>query len=95
MDNSRQKIEASYKNLICSFERFSDSIERIDGVNNAFDKIQDSFTKAIDNKVEDAKQELNSSLNETIWDNLVIAFFGVGAVAVMIIKGMRKKGKYE
>ena len=76
MESSRNKIEASYKNLIGSLERFSDSIERIDGVNDAFDKIQDQFTKAIDNKVEYAKQELNTSLNETIWDNLVIAFFG-------------------
>jgi len=76
MDSSRNKIEASYNNLIGSLERFSDSIERIDGVNDAFDKIQDQFTKAIDNKVEYAKQELNSSLNETVWDNLVIAFFG-------------------
>lgn len=76
MVSSRQKIEASYKNLIGSLERFSDSIERIDGVNDAFDIIQDQFIKAIDNKVEYAKQELNSSLNETVWDNLVIAFFG-------------------
>lgn len=76
MVSSRQIIEASYKNLIGSLESFSDSIERIDGVNDAFDVIQDQFTKAIDNKVEYAKQELKSSLNETIWDNLVIAFFG-------------------
>lgn len=76
MESSRNIIEASYKKLIGSLERFSDSIERIDGVNNAFDKIQDQFTKAIDNKVDYAKQELNSSLNETVWDNLVIAFFG-------------------
>ncbi len=76
MDRSRQKIEDSYKNLIGSLERFSDSIERINGVNNAFNRIQDAFAKALDNKVEYAKQELKSSLNETIWDNLVIAFFG-------------------
>lgn len=76
MESSRNKIEASYKNLIGSLERYSDSIERIAGVNDAFDKIQDQFTKAIDNKVEYAKQELNTSLNETVWDNLVIAFFG-------------------
>lgn len=76
MESSHPKIEASYKNLIGSLERFSDSIERIDGVNNAFNQIQENFTKAIDNKVEYAKRELNSSLNETIWDNLVIAFFG-------------------
>ena len=77
MENSRQKIEASYKDLIGSLERFSDSIEQIDGINNAFDRIQDSFTKAISKKVEYAKHELKSSLNETVWDNLVIAFFGV------------------
>ena len=76
MESSRQKIEASYKNLIGSLEKFSDSIERIEGVNNAFDRIQDSFIKAIDNKVKYAKQEINSSLNDTVWDNLVIAFFG-------------------
>lgn len=76
MERSRQKIEDSYKNLIGSLERFSDSIERINGVNNAFNRIQDAFAKALDNKVEYAKQELKSSLNETIWDNLVIAFFG-------------------
>lgn len=90
MVSSRQKIEASYKKLIGSLERFSDSIERIDGVNDAFDKIQDQFTKAIDNKVEYAKQELNTSLNETIWDNLVIAFFGVtGAGKSTIIETFR------
>lgn len=76
MESSRNKIEASYKNLIGRLERYSDSIERIAGVNDAFDKIQDQFTKAIDNKVEYAKQELNTSLNETVWDNLVISFFG-------------------
>jgi len=74
--HQKQQIEKSYENLISNLENFSNTIERIDGINDAFDDIQDSFTKALNKKIDEAKVQLKSSLNETIWDNLVIAFFG-------------------
>lgn len=74
--SSRKRVENSYKDLKNSLENFSDSFERIEGVNDIFDNIQNHFTNVLYEKIAVAQKELNSSLQETVWDNLVIAFFG-------------------
>lgn len=74
--SSRKQVENSYKDLKNSLENFSDSLERIEGVNDVFDNIQKHFTNILYEKINVAQKELSSSHEETVWDNLVIAFFG-------------------
>lgn len=76
METSKSQIENAYNVLINRLEIFSEQIESIDGINSKFDDIQNSFVEEIDQKIKDAKQLLQECLNETVWDNLVIAFFG-------------------
>ncbi len=90
MTTTRQQIEKMYGKLTDNLERFSDGIKRIEGVNNTFDSIQNRFIVTLDEKIVEANNQLNSSLSETIWDNLVIAFFGVtGAGKSTIIETFR------
>ena len=76
MISSKRHIEDAYAELINRLESFSQQISSINGINSGFDAIQDKFIEEIKHKIEDAKLQLSDFKDKTVWDNLVIAFFG-------------------
>ena len=51
-------------------------VSDLDGVNSQFNTIKEKIAFAFDSKIKEAKKELDVALKDTVWDNLVIAFFG-------------------
>lgn len=74
--NYKQDIADAYNSLISKLEELSTNIEQIKGVNSTFSLIQESFNDTVEKKICEAKRQLSSSQKDTIWDRLVIAFFG-------------------
>ncbi|MGN0328532.1 MAG: GTPase domain-containing protein [Lachnospira sp.] len=73
---TKNDIDNAYNQLM---EIISDAyfdISRLKGVNHKFDDIQKEMSHVLEAKVQDAKTVLNQTKNKTVWDNLVIAFFG-------------------
>ncbi len=48
----------------------------LNGVNSQFNTVKEQIALAFDSKIKEAKKELDVALKDTVWDNLVIAFFG-------------------
>ncbi|MDD6164713.1 MAG: GTPase domain-containing protein [Bacteroidales bacterium] len=73
---SKNDIDNAYDQLINIISTAYSDISRLNGVNHKFDDIQQRMSQALESKVQDAKTVLNQTKNKTVWDNLVIAFFG-------------------
>lgn len=76
MSNSRSQVEAAYKNLIKTLSEAACEVDSLEGVNSQFDSIKSTVANAISAKVKEVQQECQEALNMTVWDRLVIAFFG-------------------
>lgn len=74
--SSQQEIENAYKKLLGLMRDTNKEIDDLHGVNSQFNDVKRKITSAFDAKISEAKQELQSALKDTKWDNLVIAFFG-------------------
>lgn len=73
---SKNDIDNAYDQLINIISTAYSDISRLNGVNHKFDDIQQRMSQVLESKVQDAKTVLNQTKNKTVWDNLVIAFFG-------------------
>lgn len=73
-------VEAAVKNryLDCINALYSvrSDIASLHGNNSDFANIQSAFVKRLDGLLSSAESEMNHSLHNTVWDNLVVAFFG-------------------
>ena len=69
-------IEKRYKFIISSLKKAANEIDNIKGVNNRFTELQLSFYEALEQQIILSQQQMEETLSGTVWDNLVIAFFG-------------------
>lgn len=69
-------IEKRYKFFISSLKKAANEIDKIKGVNNRFTELQLSFYEALEQQIKLSQRQMEEALNGTVWDNLVIAFFG-------------------
>ncbi len=69
-------IEERYKFFISSLKKAANEIDKIKGVNNRFTELQLSFYEALEQQIHLSQKQMEEALNGTVWDNLVIGFFG-------------------
>lgn len=69
-------VEKRYKYFISSLKKAANEIDKIKGVNNRFTELQLSFYEALEQQIKLSQQQMEMALNGTVWDNLVIGFFG-------------------
>ena len=74
--SSKDNIENAYSQLIEIINDAYSDIAGLKGVNRKFDEIKNNVVSVFNSQVKDAKDQLAKAKNETVWDNLVIAFFG-------------------
>lgn len=74
--SSQEEIKGAYKQLQGILKQSQKEIFELNGVNSQFNKVKDKISIAFDSKIKEAQKDLESSLKDTVWDNLVIAFFG-------------------
>ena len=74
--SSKEEIKKAYKNLQDILQDTQWEVSDLNGVNSQFNTVKDKIAFAFDTKIKEAKKELNVALKDTVWDNLVIAFFG-------------------
>lgn len=74
--SSKESIKGAYKQLQSILKDSQGEVFALNGVNSQFNTIKKKISKAFDTKFLEAKKDLDSSLKDTVWDNLVIAFFG-------------------
>ena len=74
--STKDNIENAYGQLIEIINDAYSDIAGLKGVNRKFDEIKDNVVSVFKSQVKDAKDQLTKAKNETVWDNLVIAFFG-------------------
>ena len=73
---SKNDIDNAYDKLINIISNAYSDISRLNGINSIFDIVQYNMCQVLKTKLQNTKTMLNKVKNETIWDNLVIAFFG-------------------
>ena len=74
--SSKEEIKKAYKNLQDILQDTQWEVSDLNGVNSQFNTVKEKIAFAFDTKIKEAKKELNVALKDTVWDNLVIAFFG-------------------
>ena len=74
--SSKDEIKKAYKNLQDILQDTQWEVSDLNGVNSQFNTVKDKIAFAFDTKIKEAKKELNVALKDTVWDKLVIAFFG-------------------
>lgn len=74
--SSREDIKQSYKKLQNVLKESQSEISGLNGINSQFDSVKSKIVSAFDSKIKETAKELDSALKSTVWDNLVIAFFG-------------------
>lgn len=74
--SSKDEIKKAYKNLQDILQDTQWEVSDLNGVNSQFNTVKDKIAFAFDSRIKEAKKELNVALKDTVWDNLVIAFFG-------------------
>jgi ElaB/YqjD/DUF883 family membrane-anchored ribosome-binding protein len=76
MTEEQEKAERQVQRYIDILDSHLQKIEGLKGQNSDFINIQDSFKKTISSSIAKAKGRIEDVKNGTVWDNLVIAFFG-------------------
>lgn len=74
--NTQKEIESLYAELLYIIRETKQDVSGLKGVNSSFDAIKRTIGETLNAQIELADKELSKALNETVWDNLVIAFFG-------------------
>lgn len=74
--SSQDEIKKAYKTLQEILLSTQLEVSDLDGVNSQFNTVKEKIAFAFDSKIKEAKKELDVALKDTVWDNLVIAFFG-------------------
>lgn len=74
--NTQKDIENAYNELLDILRDAKQDVSELKGVNSSFNTIKRTIGKTLNAQTDLANKELSKALSETIWDNLVIAFFG-------------------
>lgn len=74
--SSKDEIKKAYKNLQEILQSTQRDVFDLNGVNSQFNTVKGKIAFAFDSKIKEAKKDLDVALKDTVWDNLVIAFFG-------------------
>lgn len=74
--SSKDEIKKAYKTLHDILQSTQLDVFELNGVNSQFNTVKEKIAFAFDSKIKEAKKELDVALKDTVWDNLVIAFFG-------------------
>ena len=74
--SSKDEIKKAYKNLQEILQSTQRDVFDLNGVNSQFNTVKGKIAFAFDSKIKEAKKELDVALKDTVWNNLVIAFFG-------------------
>ena len=74
--SSKDEIKKTYKTLHDILQSTQLDVFDLNGVNSQFNTVKKKIAFAFDSKIKEAKKELDVALKDTVWDNLVIAFFG-------------------
>lgn len=74
--SSQNDIKKAYKTLQDILQSTQEDVFDLNGVNSQFNTVKEKIAFAFDSKIKEAKKELDVALKDTVWDNLVIAFFG-------------------
>ena len=86
----KRVVEERYQYLISCLSMAKEEIDKIKGINSSFSELQWSFCNALEKQAELSKCQMEEAMHGTIWDNLVIAFFGeTGAGKSTIIETFR------
>lgn len=75
-DNTQKGIENLYNELLYIIRDAKQDVSELQGVNSSFNTIKRNIGEKLNKQVEIAGKELSKALKNTVWDNLVIAFFG-------------------
>lgn len=74
--NTKKDIEETYNDLMDILRDAKQDITELKGVNASFNSIKRTILGTLNAQLDEARKELSKAQNETVWDNLVIAFFG-------------------
>lgn len=74
--STQKEIEAAYNKLLDILGDANEDISDLHGVNSQFNSIKQIIESAFKTKMSEARNELRAAIKDTVWDNLVIAFFG-------------------
>lgn len=74
--SSQEDIKQAYKKLQDILRDSQLEVAELKGVNSQFNAVKSKIALAFDSKIQEANKELSGALKDTVWDNLVIAFFG-------------------
>lgn len=74
--NTRKDIEDTYNELLDILRDAKQDVSELEGVNSSFNSIKRTVLEVLNAQTAKSKNELSKTINETVWDNLVIAFFG-------------------
>lgn len=74
--STQKSIEKAYQKLLDILKDTNSDISELQGVNSQFNSVKQKITSAFEDKISEARKELQTALKDTVWDNLVIAFFG-------------------
>lgn len=74
--DTRSVIQNRYVDLINCVLTTANTIDSLHGHNSTFAKIKTAFFTRLEGLLEKAEKEMIHTLQHTVWDNLVVAFFG-------------------
>lgn len=75
-NTTKDLIQNRYIDLINCIVNTYNTISSLHGNNSTFTKIQDGFFSRLDELLSKAEADMTHALQNTVWDNLVVAFFG-------------------
>lgn len=75
-DKAQKDIENLYAELLHILRDTKQDVSELKAVNSSFNTIKQTIWETLNAQTVLAGKELSKALNETIWDNFVIAFFG-------------------
>lgn len=74
--SSQKEIKSAYNKLQDILKDSLGEVIKLRGINSQFDTVKERIASSFVSKIKEATKEIDSALNNTLWDNLVIAFFG-------------------
>ena len=74
--SDKEQIGHLYNTFISSISHAANEIDTIKGQSDKFTELQLSFIDTLQRTILQSKQQMEETLEGTVWDHLVIAFFG-------------------
>lgn len=74
--HSQDDIKKAYKKLKDILKSSLSEINELHGVNSQFNIVKGKIADSFEEQIRDSQKDLDAALKDTVWDNLVIAFFG-------------------